>query len=173
MSVFKFILPFITEFLFIHKGQSGAATDIQVINLVTGVVKKELSSMILKIAVALVATSLLIYSLIILTQYLHAYMLVWENGPLFSVLFFSGLSAVCLFAVYKLFGEQEPVSQIFENKGVANSLGLDKVLNNFLEGLTTGMQQAQQQHEFEKKEAEVKVYQNQNQNLTNAYTGIA
>lgn len=150
MSSFKLILPFLLQFFMGHNNQNANTSQLELLNMVSAVVKKEISNMILKIAAGLVATGILLYSLINLFQYLHAYMLLWQNGPAFAVIFFAGLAAVTTYIIYALFNNNQKPREIFESnpKGLKESFSMDKLYTQFLNGLAEGAQ------EFHKEKAQ-------------------
>lgn len=156
MSLTNVIIPLVIEFFMGHFGSrkdgSGINAQVQLFNMVTSVVKKEISSLILKVAAAIVATGILLYSLIVLGQHLHAYMLLWENGPVFSVIVFAAIAIVCVGSLYLLFGEKKPVQQVFQSPTVAQqaSFNLEKLYMNFVDGLAKGVAESHEQHQAEK-----------------------
>lgn len=149
MSISKLFFYILIPFFLGRKGNTGISAQSLLLKTVTKILKKEISGIILKMAFALVATGLLIYSLISLGQYLHEYLLSYENGIAFSVMFFSLLSVVCVLLIFKLFYEKasQPVSHpdIFESLFSESSekfsaeKTLEKIYNNFIEGLDIGM----------------------------------
>lgn len=112
------------------------------LDAILAAVKKEISDLILKISVALVAVSVVIYSLIVIGQHFHAYMLIYEKGILFSVLFFSLLAIGCGFIIFKLFYEQDYRQNIFEtlfSKKNSQNFNFEKLYTLFIEGLNEGL----------------------------------
>lgn len=155
MSFSKLIMPILMRYLTNRASHSGFTTQAKFLSAVTDVVKKEISELILKIVFGLVATGVLIYSLVILGQHFHAYLLLYNNGPLLAVLFFTLLSAACVYVVFKLFYQKHTSTDPFEfllskdNK----HFSVEAIYNNFMSGLTDGLRE----HQAEEKTSHKKI----------------
>lgn len=140
----KYILPIVSHFMAARGQNSHLSTQASMMHAVTDTVKKEISRLFLKIVFGLVATGVLIYSLIVLGQHAQYYMMLYDNGPLLSVLFFILVSALCAFILFKLFhkkeAEEDPFSSIFSSDETKFRLG--KIYANFMAGLAEGLQEA-------------------------------
>lgn len=139
----KYLLPILSHFFSARSHKLKLSMQASVLNAVTDTVKKEISRLFLKIVFGLVATGVLIYSLVVLGQHLQFYLLLYDNGPLFSILFFSALSVVCMFLLFKLFykkvAEEDPFSTLFSTDEAKFRLG--KIYENFMSGLADGIRQ--------------------------------
>lgn len=147
MSMNKLLMPLLPLFLESitgRKDQGGLVAQVQLLNIITNEVKKQISKLILKIAFGLVASGVLIYSLIILGQYLHAYMLTFQDGQAFSMIFFGLVSVGCIAALIQMFRPEKTVTPIRTLQDSVHSFSFEKILTNFMEGLTQGVEQAQQ-----------------------------
>ena len=162
MSFTKFILPIIMQFFSSRNSDTGMSSQALFLKAVTVTVKKEISGLILKIAFGLVATGVLIYSLVMLGQYVHTFLLLYNDGVLFSVLFFSLISIICVFAVVKLFYQKETAKDPFEAFSLTGNSGfsLEKIYSNFMTGLHTSLEQneAEQSASTKKNEADNYIY---------------
>ncbi len=140
----KYIVPILTHFFKTRRQNSNMNSQASLLNIATETVKREISKIILKIVFGLVATGVLIYSLIVLGQHLQFYLLVYENGPLLSVLFFSILAVVCALILFKLFHkketEEDPFSKIFSSEEAKFRIG--KIYENFISGLADGIRES-------------------------------
>ena len=155
MSFGKIIFPILMQFFAFRKSDSGLSSQALLLNAITATFKKEISGIILKVAFGLVATGVLIYSLVTLGQYFHAYLLKFESGILLSVLFFIFLSGTCIFAVFKLFYEKKDQTDPFESlfsKSDEKNLGIQKIFANFMDGLNNGMSKAEESSSSDKAE---------------------
>lgn len=137
-------LPLIMEFLTGRKDHGGLTAQVQLLSLVSSEVKKQLSSLILKIAAGLVATGVLIYSLIVLGQYFHAYLLTFENGPVFSSIFFAIVSVACIAGLFQLFRPEKPLPAVQDLQDSVHNFSFEKIYANFLQGLTEGAEIARE-----------------------------
>ena len=145
MSFSKLFMPILMQYFTSRTNDSGLTTQAKFLNAVTDTVKKEISELILKIVFGLVATGVLIYSLVILGQHFHAYLLLYNNGPLLAVLFFTLLAAACVFVVFKLFYQKQTSKDPFEfllSKD-QKQFSVEKIYNNFMSGLTDGLREHQ------------------------------
>ena len=140
----KYLLPIVSHFYKTRRQNSSMSSQASLINIVTDTVKREISRIILKIVFGLVATGVLIYSLIVLGQHLQFYLLVYENGPFLSVLFFSLLAIGCAFILFKLFHKKEtegdPLSKLFSSDEAKFRIG--KIYENFISGLADGIRES-------------------------------
>lgn len=156
MSFGKLIMPIILRYLTNRANDSGFTAQAKFLNAVTDTVKKEISELILKIVLGLVATSVLIYSLVILGQHFHAYLLLYNNGPLLAVLFFVLLSAACVFTVFKLFYQRQTSTDPFEfllSKDQKH-FSVENIYNNFISGLADGLREHQTEEKTSHKNIE-------------------
>lgn len=142
MSFSKVIFSTFLKFFSDQNKNSILNSQALFLDAILAAVKKEISDLILKISVALVAVSLVIYSLIVIGQHFHAYMLIYEKGMLFSVLFFSLLAIGCGFTIFKLFYEQDYRQNVFEtlfSKKKSQNFNFEKFYTLFIEGLNEGL----------------------------------
>lgn len=150
MSLNKLLLPFlplIMESLTGLKNQNGMMSQVQLLNIVTNEIKKQISKLILKIAFGLVITGVLTYSLIVLGQYVHAYMLTFQDGRAFSTIFFSIISIACIAGLIQMFRPEKPETPMLDLKQSVHNFSFEKIMNNFFEGLVKGVEEAQERHE--------------------------
>lgn len=144
------LLPMILQSLTGKNDQGGnMVSQVQLLSLVSSEVKKQMSKLILKISFALVATGVLIYSLIVLAQYAHTFMQTYENGPIFSVVFFAALTGLCVFGLFMMFREEPPSAPVQSFRSLGNSFSFEKIYTNFLEGLAQGIEHNQAVHKAE------------------------
>ncbi|AGH94867.1 hypothetical protein [Pseudobdellovibrio exovorus] len=154
LSLNKLVMPLLPMILQSLTGKSDQAgnmvSQMQLLSLVSSEVKKQMSKLILKISFALVATGVLIYSLIILAQYAHTFMQTYENGPVFSVIFFAALTGLCVFGLFMMFREEPPPAPVKSFQSLGRSFSFEKIYTNFLEGLAQGIEHNQEVHRTEK-----------------------
>lgn len=141
------LLPLIMESLTGHKNQNGVMSQVQLLQIVTTEVKKQISKLILKIAFGLVATGVLIYSLIVLGQYVHSYLLTYTDGVAFSAIFFAIVSIGCIISLIQMFRPEKPETPILDLKESVHNFSFEKIVDNFFDGLAKGVQEAQQRHD--------------------------
>lgn len=141
-SFFSMYVKFFTD----KKKDTILEFQAELIDTAIAAIRKEIIELIFKITVALVAVGLLLYSLIILAQHFHAYMLIYEKGILFSVLFFSALSVGCIYTISKLFLDQKMNQNIFKSifsktssQKNSQNINFEKLLVNFVDGLNKGL----------------------------------
>lgn len=143
MSISKFLLPIVSNFLSARTHSSKISSQSSMIKVVSETVRKEISKLILKIVFGLVATGILIYSLIVLGQHLQFYLLLNDNGTVLSVLFFSIVSIVCVFLLFKLFhkaeADDDPISKLFSGDEAKFRLG--KIYEQFMAGMAEGIRE--------------------------------
>ena len=159
MSFSKYILPILMQFFTSRNNDSGLSSQSLFLKAVTTTVKKEISGLILKIIFACVVTGVLIFSLIILGQHFQTYLLLSNNGILFSVLFFSLVAIACVFAVVQLFNQKAPLQDPFEflAKGEKH-FSISTVYNNFMDGLADGLSEEQTEEFANSKKTEEPKY---------------
>ena len=143
MSISKYLLPIVSNFLSARSDNSKASSQSSMVRVVSETVRKEISKLILKIVFGLVATGVLIYSLIVLGQHLQFYLLLYDNGTVLSVFFFSVVSVVCVFLLFKLFhkteAEEDPISKLFSGDEARFRLG--KIYEQFMTGMAEGIRE--------------------------------
>lgn len=144
MPISKYVLPIVSNFLRARNQSSKSSSQSTMLKVVTETVKNEISKLILKIVFGLVATGVLIYSLIVLGQHLQFYLLLYDNGTILSVFFFSIVSVVCVFLLFKLFSkkdvaEEDPFSKLFSGDEAKFRLG--KIVEQFMAGMAEGMRE--------------------------------
>lgn len=143
MTISKYLLPIVANFLSARSQNSKVSNQSTMLNAVSETVKKEISKMILKIVFGLVATGVLIYSLIVLGQHLQFYLLLYENGTVLSILFFSIVSILCVIMLFRLFNKKEvnddPFSRLFSGDEAKFRLG--KIYEQFMTGLAEGIKE--------------------------------
>lgn len=144
MSISKYVLPIVSNFLSARSQNSKINSQSTMLKVVTEAVKKEISMLVLKIVFGLVATGVLIYSLIVLGQHLQFYLLLYNNGTVLSVLFFSIVSVVCVFLLLKLFhkknvAEEDPFLKLFSGDEAKFRLG--KIYEQFMSGMAEGIRE--------------------------------
>jgi len=137
------IIPILTE-NFAKKGEKAGHTSVShLLHFATAIIKQEISGLVLKISLALVATGVLIFSLIMIGRVASDSLQGYDNGPLLSGIFFGVVSAACLGGLLVLFKDRNPLPQTdsLSQEDPANHLA-EKILNNFLEGLNKGLNEA-------------------------------
>lgn len=143
MTINKYLLPIVANFLSARSQNSKVSNQSTMLNAISETVKKEISKMILKIVFGLVATGVLIYSLIVLGQHLQFYLLLFDNGTVLSVLFFSIVSILCVIMLFRLFNKKEvkddPFSRLFSGDEAKFRLG--KIYEQFMTGLAEGIKE--------------------------------
>lgn len=143
MSISKYLLPIVSNFFSARTHNSKISSQSSMIKIVSETVRKEISKLILKIVFGLVATGILIYSLIVLGQHLQFYLLLYDNGTVLSVFFFSVVSVICVFFLFKLFHkkevEEDPIAKLFTGDEAKFRLG--KIYEQFMTGLAEGIQE--------------------------------
>ena len=113
------------------------------LNFATATIKHEISGLVLKISLALVATGVLIFSLIMVGRDVHESVQGLENGPLLSGIFFGGVSLLCFGGLLLLFKDKNPLPQadlLTHEDGMGQMA--ERILSNFLEGLNKGLNEA-------------------------------
>lgn len=147
MSFSKYLLPIILQFFSSRINNSNLSSQTVMLNALTDTLKKEISGYILKVVFGLVATGVLIYSLVVLGQHFQTYLLLYNNGPTFSVLFFSLLAVVCVFTVFKLFYKKETSKDPFAaaaSKEEKQS-NIRAVYSNFMSGMVDGLREGHEE----------------------------
>ncbi len=143
MSISKFLLPIVSSFLSARTHSSKINSQSSMIKVVSETIRKEISKLILKIVFGLVATGVLIYSLIVLGQHLQFYLLLYDNGTVLSIFFFSIVSVLCVFLLFKLFhkaeAEEDPISKLFSGNDAKFRLG--KIYEQFMAGMAEGIRE--------------------------------
>ena len=144
MSISKYLLPIVSNFLSARTHNSKISSQSSMIKIVSETVRQEISKLILKIVFGLVATGVLIYSLIVLGQHLQFYLLLYDNGAILSVFFFSVLSVVCVYLLFKLFYKKEikddPIANLFSGDEAKFRLG--KIYEQFMTGMAEGIRES-------------------------------
>lgn len=142
----KLFLSVFLRFFADRKLHSAITAQGELVRAVTVTLKKEASALILKTSIGLIASGLLIYSLINLGMLFNDFLIKYQYGTVFSVLFFIGLSAACGFLLAKLFYEKketrEESFETFFAKG--NVLNVKSIYSNFVSGLEEGINQAEE-----------------------------
>lgn len=157
MPFSKVITSFFVKYFVNRSKDSLLNSQAAFLDMALAAIKKEITDLIFKIAMASVAVGVLIYSLIVLGQHFHAYMLIYEKGTLYSVLFYSLLSIACAFIVYRLFYDQKNPYNIFESfflQKKEKNINFEKIYSLFLDGLSEGMGASKSEEWEEQKKAD-------------------
>jgi len=138
----KSILPILTG-LFARKGEKAGHSSVShLLHFATATIKHELSAMILKISLALVATGVLIFSLIMIGRHINDAFQVYDNGPLLAGIFFGVVSAACFATLFLLFRDKSNLPEVSETASAGSGQiheMAEKALHSFLAGLNSGL----------------------------------
>ena len=130
--------------MFAKRGERAGHNSVShLLHFATDTIKQEISGLVLKISQALVATGVLIYSLIMIGRLVFESLQGYDHGPLLSGLFFGVVAVACFGGLFVLFKDRNPLPQTdsLSQDDPANHLA-EKILNNFLEGLNKGLNEA-------------------------------
>jgi|GEM_PF-6621853 len=141
----NFIFSILMQFFLGQRANSDLSKQDQMLKMALELVKKEIAELILKIIAGTTATGILIYSLITLGQYFHNFMLRYQDGVAFSIIFFVALAASCIFLVSQLFyvkknNLEDPIKSLL-SKTTEHGISLENIYANFFEGLSTALNQ--------------------------------
>lgn len=152
MSFVKTVFPLIGGLFAGSQSKAGETSVSHLLHFATATVEHELSKLILKIALALVATGVLIFSLIMLGRLVNDSLQYYERGPIYSGVFFGAVSVVCFVGLFKLFKAKNPPPQALDSLASESPLHhmAEKIFLNFFEGLNTGLNQVKQTGPVEK-----------------------
>jgi hypothetical protein len=137
------IFPIIAG-MFAKRGEKAGHTSVShLLHFATATIKHEISGMVMKISLALVAVGVLIFALIMIGRNVHEVLYLYDNGPLLSGLFFGLVSLACAAGLFVLFRDKNPLPQMesLSQEDTATHMA-EKILNNFLEGLNKGLNEA-------------------------------
>lgn len=147
MNFAKSIFPLFTGLFAAKKvDKTGQGSVAHLLHFATATVKHELSKMVLKIALAIVASGVLIFSLIMVGRHINDALQVFDNGPLLSGLFFGFVSVVCFASLYLLFHDKNPppITDSLSQGTHQVTETAEKILFSFLEGLNKGLSEQHQ-----------------------------
>ena len=150
MAFASSVLPLLSA-VFAKKGEKAGHTSVShLLHFATATIKHELSTLVLKISLALVATGVLIFSIIMIGRHVNdAFQVYYANGPLLAGLFFGFISVLCFAGLFLLFRDKGPPPETADALSAEGSVHhmAHNVLHSFLSGLNEGLSEG---HEIKK-----------------------
>ena len=113
MAFASSVLPLLSA-VFAKKGEKAGHTSVShLLHFATATIKHELSTLVLKISLALVATGVLIFSIIMIGRHVNdAFQVYYANGPLLAGLFFGFISVLCFAGLFLLYQPLKSLSKV-------------------------------------------------------------
>lgn len=160
MNFSKLIWPVLLQFFSMKSKSSAMNSEMLLLNAVTENIKKEIYLLIVRIMAGLVATGIIIYSLVVLGQHFNTFLLMYDRGPQFSVLFFTVLTVVCSYSLYRLFYGNATVKKSAQTAIAAeeSESSVTKIFTNFMAGLGEGLEENSKTEKSSYKRIESKLF---------------